>query len=730
MSIFDFFRKASQARIVSSVSKVGQPVVSPANYESFAKKGYSSNAIAFSCVHKIALAAAGIDLYVYEKKKNGKRGQKLEAHPLMQLLERPNPMQSRASFIESLVGFYSIAGNTYIESVQTSPNAPVLELWVIRPDKMSIIPNAQGYPGAYVYKDGGAYRKWDVDFVKLQSQILHIKTFNPLDIWYGMSPMQAALLGLDQNNAASRWNLALLQNSATPSGVLTTKATDSNPTGMLTEDQYTRLRDEFMQAQAGSRNAGRPLILEGGLVWTQTAFTMRDMEFAKGKDMSAQDIAMVYGVPLEILGLGQKTFTNFAEARQAFYEETILPILDIVIGELNRWLAPSFGDNIEIGYDENDIEALAPKRAQKYASMNAVSYLTVNEKREITGHEKLPGWDVIVMGTDLVSDPEEYSATPELPPPSNDPAKPQDEGDEKPEENEDSNDDDEDEPDLDDAKSLDFKAINLLNANEKRKSWRKQTRIKRAIEKRFARDIEEELKDINARIAQKVASNVNVYESAIAHAVDDEMKDLARVIRKHIRYTMDVFGDVIIGEAKTMGLTKLERKANRKYNDYVERYVETRTATAVTEIAGTTRKKARATIKRIIGESMEQGLNTEEIASELRSDLNGLTPSRSRTIAKTEVGMAASNGSLEAVKSLSVPNLEKEWVSSASSDPRDGEKGGPDHQVMNGARVPLDEKFGVPPDALMDGPGDPSAGADQVINCGCVLVYKQKTDLT
>jgi uncharacterized protein with gpF-like domain len=88
--------------------------------------------------------------------------------------------------------------------------------------------------------------------------------------------------------------------------------------------------------------------------------------------------------------------------------------------------------------------------------------------------------------------------------------------------------------------------------------------------------------------------------------------------------------------------------------------------------------------------------------------------------------MASNNGSLEAVKSLQVPGIFKEWVSAQDDRVRDGAHGYADHASANGQEVALDDKFTVPPDASMNGPGDPNSTPDQVINCRCVLVYKQK----
>lgn len=750
---FLFSGKASQGRIVSTQLQIGQAINTPKNYTGFAKEGYAKNLLVYKCVSMIASACGGIEWELYSKRKGASDKVEIEDSPLLTLMGRPNPMQGTKAFIESVVAYYLLTGNSYIEQVKFGATKTPLELWALRPDRMKIIGGKDGYPGAYEYSASGRDKRFPVDPIKLTSDIIHLKTFNPLDDWYGMSPLEAACMSMDQNNAAGKWNLALLQNSATPSGVLQAQSTSMNPRGELTEEQFRRLKDEFAESYQGARNAGRPMLLEGGLEWKAMSLSPREMDFLNAKESTASDIAMVFGVPPEMLGLGQKTFNNYKEARLSFYEETVLPLMDGLRDELNRSVAPAFGEGLYLDYDKDDVEALQYKREQKFTMIKDATFLTQNEKREAVGYDAADGWDVFLIGNQTGATPEEFeggnedatsgeSNQPDEAPGSmeaedeepgempegcgdgtcNEPGCPDCEGNPPPKpkkENEESD-------------ALEFKGINLVTRNEKLGSWKAQNTHRNRLIKSLSRDLEHDLMVMAREIGQAAKSSTDnrLAEFAMLKAVDENMEDIKHTLEKHTRYALEDFGQAILSQGKKLfAMGSMETKVKtRKFDSYVSQFVKHRTATAITQIEGTTRKEVMRAVRKYtdlaIRDAGDDHYSLSDFADDIQSDFENLSRGRANTIARTEVGMASSAGSLEAAKALEVPNLEKEWVSAEDDRVRHGEHGGADHAAVDGQRVPLDEKFRVPPDASMDMPLDPSAGADQVCNCRCVLVYK------
>ena len=721
--------KESQARIVTTMNQVGRPVSTPANYEGFAAQGYGKNIIVYSAISKIATAAKGIDWCLYQKGTSKKsKNTQLEEHELLKLLEKPNPMQARAAFIESVVGFRMISGNSYVEAnVGTSDKmGKPLELWPVRCDKMKIIPGLNGYPAFYEFKFGGTERRFPVDPVTLSSKIMHWKGFHPLNDWYGLSPLEAAMLALDQNNAGQKWNLALMQNSATPSGVLQMKVSESNPRGALTADQYARIKKEFEENYQGAKNAGKPLVIEGGLNWQAVSLSPKEMDFLKSREATAIDLCVALGVPPEIMGLGQKTFSNYAEARLAFYEETVLPTLDDLRDALNSWLAPAFGEGLYLDYDRDDIEALNTRRTTLMAGLKDVPFLTTNEKRRTCGFDDIEGGDELDKpapsmfdGGNEADDEEENQDGKK--PPKKPTKKPKDE----------EADEEETDDEANDGKGFaSWKSINLLNRNEKVQSWKKQNARRKQLAGHFAKDLRAEWEDLSKKL-ESVARATNSHEKQVVEfallkaASDWADHDLSKVLKRNIRNTMDDFGGMVLGEAKSLGIGT-ETKANLKFEHYVQSYVERHTATQIKTINSTNEKVIRSTISKWVNESYEDGLDNGELADRIGNKFKELSDGAAQRIARTEVAMASNNATLNAVKSLGAPNIYKEWVTASDARVRDGDKGGADHEAANGQEQALDDKFAIPPDASMDGPGDPSAGADQVINCRCVLTFRSK----
>jgi HK97 family phage portal protein len=205
--------------------------------------------------------------------------------------------------------------------------------------------------------------------------------FDPLDDHYGMAPLQAAATSLDIHNAAAQWNKALLDNAARPSGALVYSMGGQN----LTEAQFERLKSELEQNFSGAANAGRPMLLDGGLDWKTIALSPRDMDFIEAKNAAARDIALAFGVPPMLLGIpGDNTYSNLAEANRALWRHTLIPLVVRVAEELSTWLGPAFGGAV-VTPDFEGVEALAEDRAQLWARVGSADFLSDAEKRAMLG---------------------------------------------------------------------------------------------------------------------------------------------------------------------------------------------------------------------------------------------------------------------------------------------------------------------------------------------------------
>jgi HK97 family phage portal protein len=360
-------------RMLVRWSDLGEAEWTRRSFTALAQQGFARNPVVHRCVRLIAESANRVPLVVFED------GKRLGDHPLLRLLRRPNPHQSGGEMLEAVYAFLQTAGNAYLSAAIDA--GEVKGLFVLRPDRMRALVGRDGYAEAYAYGTGEATETLRLDTAPV-ARVLHMALFHPLDDLYGLAPLEAAQQSLDLHNAAARWNKALLDNSARPSGALVYSA----GSGSLTDNQFRRLKDELETAFQGATNAGRPMVLEGGLDWKSMSISPRDMDFVEAKHAAAREIALAFGVPPMLLGIqGDNTYANLAEANRALWRQTVVPLVRRVTDDLSFWLAPAFGGGVTLEPDFDGVEALAEDQASRWTRIGAASFLSDEEKRAMLG---------------------------------------------------------------------------------------------------------------------------------------------------------------------------------------------------------------------------------------------------------------------------------------------------------------------------------------------------------
>lgn len=391
------------------------------HFEAFAVEGYGQNPVVNACVAKIATAIASIDPIVYRVDAKGNRT-KAGGSEMEKLILRPNAQMSWRKFSHSLASDYLIGGNAYvlgtgINEQQLRPKPPK-ELYLLSPKCTRVkVSRDDVFPEGFESSTlSGGTVTYPVNRITGMSAVLQVKTYNPIDPWYGLPPMAAGAFGVDVFNAGQLWNLKLLQNEARPSGALVVQGGDGKP-AELGDSQYQRLREQMDTMFSGASNAGRPLLLEGGLDWKQLSMTAKDMDHMNNMLTAARFVASVFGVPPQIIGIpGDSTYANYEQANLSFWQDTVLPLLGFILDEFNRWLAPLYGPEYQVWYDEEMIPALESQRKQKGDRINAAGYMTINEKRTAMGLEALKeGGDTVLVPSSNI--PLELAGAMDLPEP-------------------------------------------------------------------------------------------------------------------------------------------------------------------------------------------------------------------------------------------------------------------------------------------------------------------------
>ena len=327
---------------------------------------------------------------VYRSNPVGQRAVRLVAGMLGSLTvdgdSKAVALVKRDGLLEAVAANLLLHGNAYVQLIADSHDAPA-ELVQLRPERVSVVADDRGWPVAYLYRAAGQVNRFNrVDALERQ-QIAHVKALNPRDDHYGMGCLEAAIAAATVHNRASRWNKGLLDNGARPSGALSYEPADGS---VLSADQFKRLKEELEAQFSGEANAGRPMLLEGGLKWQALSLTPADMDFVALKEGAARDIALAFGVPPVLVGLpGDATYANAREAGRALYRQTILPmaarILDALAAMLSDWLG-----EVTFAVDTDQISELADDRAKLWEQVGAAAFLSDSEKRDMLGFKERP----------------------------------------------------------------------------------------------------------------------------------------------------------------------------------------------------------------------------------------------------------------------------------------------------------------------------------------------------
>ncbi|MXO91218.1 phage portal protein [Pontixanthobacter aquaemixtae] len=299
---------------------------------------------------------------------------------LADLVKCPSAGQS---LIETLAMHVLLHGNGFVQIMKDASGQPV-ELYALRPERVSVVAGEDGWPTAYHYRLADRTLTIPLEDEAGWPNIIHLKSIHPGDDHYGAGSLAAAEQAVAIHNAASEWNRSLLENAARPSGALVYETGDS---GGLTTDQFERLKSELTAAYAGQANAGRPMLLEGGLDWKAMSMSPADMDFATLKAAAARDIALAFGVPPMLLGLpGDNTYANYREANRALWRLTLLPLAGKILGGLQQGLSSWFAD-ATLAVDLDQIPALSEDRERLWSQISTAEFLSRDEKRAMIGLE-------------------------------------------------------------------------------------------------------------------------------------------------------------------------------------------------------------------------------------------------------------------------------------------------------------------------------------------------------
>jgi HK97 family phage portal protein len=355
------------------------------NYYRFALEGYSRNEIVYACIEELATSAAEPRLCVVRKTAKGP--EQIHDHPLLDLLDNPNPFMSRFQLIASLIMYRAIAGNGYL-SLTRSAAGKVVQLWPLRPDRVFAIPDRQRYIG------GWEYRLDDMRFRLPAEDIIQTRTRNPLDDFYGLPPLAVCAERVDTDTMLRSFTLAFFRNAAVPAGLLTI-------TKQVAAAERQVIRDRLRGESGGPQNWHQMMILDG----TEAKFTPMGMPLGQSgivlpelDEISESRIAMAFGVPLELvgarLGMVHGNRSTTLAARGSFWDETLAPLYQELAADFTRGFYREYeGTSDEFDYVEFDLSTVKALQEDEDAKHKRIrddllaGIISVQEARTALGRD-------------------------------------------------------------------------------------------------------------------------------------------------------------------------------------------------------------------------------------------------------------------------------------------------------------------------------------------------------
>lgn len=382
---------------------------------------FGSIAPLYTAITRIANVAASIPIALVNSETNVPDTK----HPALKLVKSPNPYQQKIyqELVRDAIIHKILYGTIYF-MLTGNPSRPPLELYLLNPRYFVTSHETPTYnftPSQLVY-DPVAARS--VNFsrnARFQSDQLakatlftqrkatdptYISQDNTQSVYYvpsfhakfgeqsyfGMTEITSVQYEINHWLHASQHNNSLLQNGARPSGAFVLKAKDGQP-AMLSDEQFNRLKAEIDKNIAGSQNAGRPLVLEGGLEWQSMEMSPRDLDFGTLKKESEASIYKALGVPVPLIMANEASSNTIEQARLEFYESRVIPIVEELCAHFNRFLLPRYpqavNQQLEFVVDKEGIDVLLEQRTKRRDLIEKSLTLTINEKRKIFKKEPI-----------------------------------------------------------------------------------------------------------------------------------------------------------------------------------------------------------------------------------------------------------------------------------------------------------------------------------------------------
>ena len=348
---------------------------------------YEKSLYVYACVSKIAEKVASIDFDLYQILNSKGDTKEVFGHEVLDLLYKPNEFQTKSEFIEITMINLNLAGDAFWFKVRDE-RGHIVELWNLRPDFVKIVKDPEKFIKAYIFRkqDGS-------EEVMNPEDIVHFKSASPLDVYYGVSPVESASVRIDTESYASQYQRDFFLNNGRPDGII-----KSVSGYKLSPEQKQDIAKEFENKHRGVGKNSKIAIMQGQLEYQQVSINQREMDYIESMKFTRDDILVAFGVPKAIVSITDDVNRANAEtSMRIFLSEVINPQTKRLVEKTNQELIiPDYGENLFLTYEDPTPED-RELTLKEYESGIKNGYMVMNEVRSKENLEPIDGgWDLYI----------------------------------------------------------------------------------------------------------------------------------------------------------------------------------------------------------------------------------------------------------------------------------------------------------------------------------------------
>lgn len=341
-------------------------------------------------------------------KKRGANGdyEKLDQHAMISLIELPNKFYSGVILLMATIADWWLDGNAYWLKIRDG-QFRVVELWwvpawMIEPKgpKDNAEPTSDNFVAYYEYRPYSGAR-FEID----PSDVVHFRYgLDGHNMRKGRSRFKALFREVYSDEEAARFTASLLRNMGVPGLVVSPskETTEYTPS----DDEVAATKAYIKQSFSGDKR-GETLVFKGPMTVEQFGFSPDQLNMRDLRRIPEERISGVIGIAAIVAGLGagldRSTFANYAEAREASYEENIIPTQRIMAADIKSQLLPDFegdSDAFRVEFDTSEVRILqedSNKASERLIAQYRGGVATLSEVRSRLGYDIRTEFEIFAL---------------------------------------------------------------------------------------------------------------------------------------------------------------------------------------------------------------------------------------------------------------------------------------------------------------------------------------------